>query len=251
MFKFFRNIRRSLLAEGRATRYLAYAVGEIVLVVVGILIALQLNNWNQNRITLQEEKKIFEKVLGDLDLARTNVRSDADRFTEHQLLHRHLYQEIRGEESYNDETNYHLLRLTRYYNPIITENHLDKMATITNDEVREALNDYIKEEKETQASFGGFNKIKMEMVRPFSEKHGMMNADVVFREVDMNWANVRDTVINVIQYDKLKAQFGSEELDQILASLWLNTGHALYRCEVQIEQIQKLEACLEKALNNE
>ncbi|MBL7964675.1 MAG: hypothetical protein JNM31_12630 [Flavobacteriales bacterium] len=41
MIRFFRSIRQSLLAQGRVTRYLTYAVGEIVLVVVGILIALQ------------------------------------------------------------------------------------------------------------------------------------------------------------------------------------------------------------------
>jgi hypothetical protein len=49
MIKFFRKIRQSLLAEGKFTDYLKYAIGEIVLVVVGILIALQLNNWNEGR----------------------------------------------------------------------------------------------------------------------------------------------------------------------------------------------------------
>jgi hypothetical protein len=49
MIRFFRTIRQSLLAQGRITRYLTYAVGEIVLVVVGILIALQVNNWNEQR----------------------------------------------------------------------------------------------------------------------------------------------------------------------------------------------------------
>ncbi|MFZ1791355.1 MAG: DUF6090 family protein [Saprospiraceae bacterium] len=46
MIKLFRNIRQSLLAEGKTTKYLKYATGEIILVVIGILIALQINNWN-------------------------------------------------------------------------------------------------------------------------------------------------------------------------------------------------------------
>ena len=49
MIKFFRKIRQRLLSENKFSKYLIYAVGEIVLVVIGILIALQINNWNENR----------------------------------------------------------------------------------------------------------------------------------------------------------------------------------------------------------
>ncbi len=49
MKKFFRKIRRSLLEEGKIGKYFKYAIGEIILVVIGILIALQINNWNENR----------------------------------------------------------------------------------------------------------------------------------------------------------------------------------------------------------
>lgn len=50
MFKFFRHIRRKLLSESRFNRYLIYAIGEIALVMIGILLAFQVNSWNQNRI---------------------------------------------------------------------------------------------------------------------------------------------------------------------------------------------------------
>jgi len=50
MIKFFRHIRKSLLSENKLNKYLIYAIGEIVLVVIGILIALQINNWNEERI---------------------------------------------------------------------------------------------------------------------------------------------------------------------------------------------------------
>lgn len=48
MIKFFRRIRQNLLLEGKTGRYFKYAIGEIILVVIGILIALQINNWNQS-----------------------------------------------------------------------------------------------------------------------------------------------------------------------------------------------------------
>jgi hypothetical protein len=47
MLKFFRKIRQNLLEESKFRKYLVYALGEIVLVVVGILIPLQINNWNE------------------------------------------------------------------------------------------------------------------------------------------------------------------------------------------------------------
>ena len=49
MFKFFRRIRQNLVSEGRVSKYILYALGEIVLVVIGILIALSINNWNTER----------------------------------------------------------------------------------------------------------------------------------------------------------------------------------------------------------
>ena len=49
MIKFFRKIRRKLLTENKISKYLLYAIGEIILVVIGILIALQVNNWNEDR----------------------------------------------------------------------------------------------------------------------------------------------------------------------------------------------------------
>ncbi|MCX2718012.1 DUF6090 family protein [Lentiprolixibacter aurantiacus] len=49
MIKFFRKIRQKLLSEGETGKYFKYALGEIILVVIGILIALQINNWNEER----------------------------------------------------------------------------------------------------------------------------------------------------------------------------------------------------------
>lgn len=66
MFKFFRNLRRRLLAQNKFTSYLLYAVGEIVLVVIGILIALQINTWNLERIESKKEEGYIENIIRDL-----------------------------------------------------------------------------------------------------------------------------------------------------------------------------------------
>jgi len=62
MLGFLRKIRHSLIKENRFSKYLLYAIGEIILVVVGILIALQINNWNQRRLNRIEEKNILSAL---------------------------------------------------------------------------------------------------------------------------------------------------------------------------------------------
>lgn len=65
--------------QNRISRYLLYALGEIVLVVIGILIALQINTWNQERLLQKEEAEYLKRIVGDLELdlqALENVRSN-------------------------------------------------------------------------------------------------------------------------------------------------------------------------------
>lgn len=67
MITFLRHIRRRLLAENRFTRYLIYAVGEIVLVVIGILIALNVNNWNERRKVARSNRVHLQKMVTEMD----------------------------------------------------------------------------------------------------------------------------------------------------------------------------------------
>jgi len=62
MIRFFSKMRYKLAAENRVAKYLRYAIGEILLVVIGILIALQVNNWNQERIAGIEERTILKNI---------------------------------------------------------------------------------------------------------------------------------------------------------------------------------------------
>lgn len=73
MIKFFRKIRQKLLSENKFSKYLLYAIGEIILVVIGILIALQINTWNNNK-----EAKLYEKkILSEIKIA---LQRDLDMF---------------------------------------------------------------------------------------------------------------------------------------------------------------------------
>ena len=65
MIKFFRKIRQNLLTKNKFSKYLLYAIGEIVLVVIGILIALTINDFNQNRIDKEEEISLIKSIKDD------------------------------------------------------------------------------------------------------------------------------------------------------------------------------------------
>ena len=66
MIKFFRKIRYNLMEQNKTAKYLKYAIGEIVLVVIGILIALQINNWNENRKSDIFENEILTQIRANL-----------------------------------------------------------------------------------------------------------------------------------------------------------------------------------------
>jgi len=61
MINFFRKIRKQFADDNKPLKYMRYAIGEIVLVVIGILIALQINNWNEDRVKKNSIERTFEK----------------------------------------------------------------------------------------------------------------------------------------------------------------------------------------------
>lgn len=81
MARVFNSIRQRLLKENRFTRYLVYAIGEIVLVVIGILIALQVNNYRESRHDRGREKVFLQGLRSDLSLNIVELRRSIDLYT--------------------------------------------------------------------------------------------------------------------------------------------------------------------------
>jgi len=95
MINFFRKIRKKLADDNKPLKYLRYAIGEIVLVVIGILIALSLNNWNQNQ---NEQNKIKEYAVsliqdleGDIIMTREIQRQNEDIVSRIDSLNKYIY----------------------------------------------------------------------------------------------------------------------------------------------------------------
>ena len=103
MIKFFRKIRQKLLEQNRVSKYLIYAFGEIILVVIGILIALAINNWNENRKTKNTKKIILASIKQDL-------KADVTDLKQFLTVSDSLYQDLRKQSkkvnriSYNEDS---------------------------------------------------------------------------------------------------------------------------------------------------
>jgi hypothetical protein len=164
MIKFFRKIRHRLLNEGKTTRYFKYAFGEIILVVMGILIALQVNNWNikqNNRKYEQgiliELKKEFENNLAQLEekrFIRQNLIMSSTQWLFNVMNGEYLNIEL-------DTINHHLSRtlIVPSYDPMISITteliNSGNLRLIENTELRTRLtvwpnsaNDFVRDESE-------------------------------------------------------------------------------------------------------
>lgn len=107
MIKFFRKIRQQLLSENKFSKYLIYAIGEIILVVIGILIALQINNYNEAKklkdkeiILLTEMKRNLQQDLLDINY---NIRHNRSRLYSNELIKSSIEQRI----PFSDSLRFH------------------------------------------------------------------------------------------------------------------------------------------------
>ncbi|WP_204346701.1 DUF6090 family protein [Psychroserpens algicola] len=102
MIKFFRKIRQKLLSENKFSKYLIYAIGEIILVVIGILIALQINNWNENRKRSNEELSILKDLKKGLEADLSDLNYNVNCLTLNLSVADKVISHLKSDEPYND-----------------------------------------------------------------------------------------------------------------------------------------------------
>ncbi|MFC7356707.1 DUF6090 family protein [Jejudonia soesokkakensis] len=150
MIKFFRKIRKRLLIENKFSKYLLYAIGEIILVVIGILIALQINTWNQNKQDRKQEKQILSQLIKEYksNLNQINEKIDLRNETLNSCFKLLEYRKSNNTEIKVDSVDSHLFRISirPTFDPELSvSNELinsGKLYILTNEELRNYISAY-------------------------------------------------------------------------------------------------------------
>jgi hypothetical protein len=161
MIKFFRKIRQKLLMENKTSKYFKYAIGEIILVVIGILIALQLNNWNQNRIDKIKSQEYHQRIIEDLDQLNTILSKESKRALRVQKYLSASVKILRGKELTKKNKDTLDLALNNYFQMVELQESLGtyeelkssgQLGLIYNKDLRKKLNKYVE-------ALGAYSKI--------------------------------------------------------------------------------------------
>lgn len=134
MIKFFRKIRYDLMEKNNTGKYFKYAIGEIVLVVIGILIALGINNWNENRKNLDGEFVLLQKLKEENSINIKSMESDIAYRNElpNILQSFNSYLKTTDLETNNDSLQYYLSDIFRSTSYTFTQSNLVNYINLDN-----------------------------------------------------------------------------------------------------------------------
>jgi len=141
MARIFNSIRQRLLKENRLTRYLVYAIGEIVLVVIGIMIALQLNTRKEDRKSTVIERNILEEIRNGLDKDLSDIEHNRKGHTNGIRSCTYWNDVLQGQEVNRDSVAFYYWYLTRNFTLAQNTASYESLKSrglelITNDELR-------------------------------------------------------------------------------------------------------------------
>ena len=121
MIKFFRKIRQRMLIENRFSKYLVYAIGEIILVMIGILLAIQVNNWNEEKKERGLEKSYLTNLKKDLERDKEGLLDIANKRKEKVVALNVLLEQVDIENpaEYPTDISSHFFTMTAWiaFNP--------------------------------------------------------------------------------------------------------------------------------------
>lgn len=222
MIRLFRKVRQDLLSKDKYSLYILYASGEILLVIVGIIIALQIDNWNETRKGLNDELQLYANLLEDLDSEQARTGYHIDDVNSYDSLHFHVYKEKNGEAQYDPDQMYNFLLWFHRYNMFIKDKYHEYLSKLNNDKIHLFLKGYIRQETNTMEAIDEWNEHQLQHVRPFLSRYGINNTEVMFTEESDEFAPIINNM-DLIDHSKLEEQYGSEEFDQLLFTIRFKT----------------------------
>jgi hypothetical protein len=266
MIKFFRTIRKDLMEQNKTGkpalpvgRYIKYAIGEIILVVIGILIALQINNWNTSRIEKKSEHQILENLKNEFENAvkqmiylngiRVNFLSAAERLVE-----------ISNENRFDKTKTIDSLMVQTIYSPTFNDPVVSLNALTTSNRLDLISN----------------NTLKVKLMAWPSELEDMIEGEIVenditnnkyypllYRNVDMSriykWFKISDinferkkTLVGLVASNHIKSKyeelFKNQEFINVLHTRVTFLNISKYETELLIGKANEIITIIENEL---
>ncbi|MFH4968053.1 DUF6090 family protein [Gaetbulibacter sp. M240] len=247
MIKFFRKIRYKLIEKNKTGKYLKYAIGEIFLVVIGILIALSINNWNEQRKAQQSEIELLNRILIDLQIDENRINDHIQYYKKDQSMHNHIYLETQGTSYTKSIIDLSTLRSARTFDLIIEANFSNFTKEIEKNTTRENIYNYFKFESNVNDALEHLQDFKENNLKPFLSKNGINDTKELFKHHQLKYFELREK--NIISYSELKKQYGTLELDQMLYDLGIKTSWVLTSLDDLLKANKAMQLSLKSELN--
>ena len=159
-----------------------YAFGEIVLVVIGILIALSINNWNERRISQINESLLVKNIIEDLRLDSSHFNKSLDELAIQLKVVDELIAKALDIEVPLDHEAGGYVRYSSDFRPISQRNHAEAVNNMENEYTRELLQGYFLKEDDVLDLFLEYEDIIHNKIRPYLSDVGMHNLASIYEE---------------------------------------------------------------------
>ncbi len=241
MISFFRKIRQSLLTQNRVTRYLVYAIGEIFLVVIGILIALQINNTNENYKAKQAERGVLKNLVQDLRADSTSFSESLTQLASINHLHKVLYEiGVKGMDQEVESPN--LIRFMIYYNPIAIQNDPFIASKISNEKIRKEILTYSRNLIDLDDAYFQYSELVENRVRPYLADKKLHQLSGWFEE---NEALSKEQIsLGFVDKSGLILLSKTPEFQQLLLEASIKVRTTEFNIETVLSQNQKLKEAI-------
>ena len=254
MIKFFRKIRQNLLSEGKTGKYFKYAIGEIVLVVIGILIALGINNWNENRKNKQAEKIVLNNILENLVTDSKQFNYYETQYEQIDNLHLELYKFGIKNEDIDSISEPALIRRTLYFKQLIGSDFKENIYTIKNTKIKDALTSYTNSINDMENVYWiELAPLINEKLKPYLAQEELYNAKNWFELKKRTFEDYTFEEIkgkNIIDTEKFLALSKTKKFHQILFEVNVKWSDFYTRLKTAIQENKNLRKLIESELKN-
>lgn len=243
-----RKIRKKLMKKNRFTTYLLYAIGEIVLVVIGILIAVSLNNWNQLRIAKEKEKVLL------VDFGTAIEKDSLAYQTSIQLMHlifreyETLYKIHKGTLPADSLKNADIIRRIVGGRVVSLSNYSNIVSEILDPKIKMTILDYYDLLNRQVGLQSNYNNFVEERMRPFLAKQQLLNYGYHHQNLDTSELSGRKE--GLIDVPRLLEKVAEKEVQQMLFEGTTKSQY-LFGIETRLEdQRKKLRQEIKRVLSN-